>query len=368
MENNEITEVSTGLTQINNDALYLLTKAEVDVQISTAKAFPRSLKMFLDKAMSMATLSEDIAASCSYSLPRGGKSLDGPSVRLAEIVCSSYGNIRAGARVIANDGKTITAQGVCHDLETNNSVTVEVKRSILQHEYKDGKKTGRLTTMKEDMQVVTGNAACAIAYRNAVFKVVPAALVQDVYDKAKEVARGTAETLVKRRDKAVEYFRSLKVTDAQICEALELKRIEDIDLDKLSTLTGIKAAIKNGEATMQSIFFSGEVEADKKKSERLTALLADCKSIEQVDALQAQMPDADVEIFNARKEQIAEELKSKVPAMSNDVLMEIETAETMKHINAIIEAYPALQTDKEFTAAVNKRKIEIGKSLKKQTA
>lgn len=230
---------------VSNDALSLITKAEIDVQISTAKAFPRSLKMFHDRAMSMATLNEDIASACSYALPRGGKSLEGPSVRLAEIVCSAYGNIRAGARVIANDGKTITAQGICHDLETNNSVTVEVKRSILD---KFGK------TFKEDMQVVTGNAACAIAYRNAVFKVVPGALVMDIYEKAKEVAKGTAETLTRRRDKAVTYFKGLGVKEAQICTVLDIKKIEDIDLDKLATLTGMRAAILNGESTIKELF------------------------------------------------------------------------------------------------------------------
>lgn len=249
-------ETTPAIQIVTPDALSLITKAEIDVQISTAKAFPRSLKQFIDRAMSMATLTEDIAASCSYALPRGGKSLEGPSVRLAEIVCSSYGNIRAGARVIANDGKTITAQGICHDLETNNSVTVEVKRSIVG---KDGK------TFREDMQVVTGNAACAIAYRNAVFKVVPAALISEVYDRAQEVARGTAETLVKRRDKALEYFRSLKVTDKQICDALGIKKVEDIDLEKLSVLTGMRAAIKNNEATVQSLFESDEVSLDDLK-------------------------------------------------------------------------------------------------------
>ena len=230
---------------VAESALSLITKAEIDMQISTAKAFPRSLKMFLDKAMSMATISEEVAASCNYALPRGGKSLEGPSVRLAEIVCSTYGNIRAGARVIANDGKTITAQGICHDLETNNSITVEVKRKITD---KYGK------TYNEDMQVVTGNAACAIAYRNAVFKVVPSALVQEVYDRAKEVARGTAETLVAKRDKAIKYFHDLGVKDAQICEQLEIKKVEDIDLDKLATLRGMVTLIKNGESTIADLF------------------------------------------------------------------------------------------------------------------
>ena len=240
MENSTVT-----LEVVSENALSLITKAEIDVQISTAKAFPRSLKMFLDRAMSMATISEEVAASCNYSLPRGGKQLDGPTVRLAEIICSSYGNIRAGARVISNDGKTVTAQGICHDLETNYSVTVEVKRRITN---KDGK------TFNEDMQVVTGNAACAVAYRNAVFKVVPSALVADIYDKTREVARGTAETLPARRKKALDYLHSLNVTDKQICEVLDIKKVEDIDLDKLETLRGMATLIKNGESTVKDLF------------------------------------------------------------------------------------------------------------------
>lgn len=242
----------------SESALSTLTKAEIDIQIATAKNFPRSLKSFIDKATSMATVSEDVAASCNYALPRGGKSLEGPTVRLAEIVCASYGNVRAAARVIANDGKTITAQGICHDLETNYSASVEVKRRITD---KNGK------TFNEDMQVVTGNAACAIAFRNAVFKVVPSALVNEVYEKSKEVAKGTAETLVVRREKALNYFRTLGVTDKQISDVLEIKRVEDIDLEKLSTLTGMRSLIKNGESTIKDLFSPEEIDtAELKKA------------------------------------------------------------------------------------------------------
>lgn len=230
---------------ISENALSVIIKAELDTKIVTAKQYPRSLKMFIDKAMSMATVTEEVAASCSYALPRGGKVLDGPSVRLAEIVCSCFGNIQAAARVIANDGKTITAQGICHDLETNNSVSVEVKRRITD-------KQGR--TFNEDMQVVTGNAACAIAFRNAVFKVVPSALVSEIYEQAKEVARGKAETLVTRRNKAMDYFKGLGVTEKQICAVLEVKKVEDIDLDKLQTLRGMVSLIKNGESTVKDLF------------------------------------------------------------------------------------------------------------------
>lgn len=249
----ETENLTSPVPVIAQDALSIITRTEIDVQIATAKTFPRSLKLFHDKAMSMATLNEEVAALCSYSLPRDGKVLEGASVRLAEIVCSAYGNIRAGARVIANDGKSITAQGVCHDLENNNCSTVEVRKKIT---YKNGK------TFNEDMQIVTGNAACAIAYRNAVFKIIPAALISDIYAATKEVARGTADTLVVRRDKAVKYFATLGVTEMQLCEVLNVQRVADIDIDKLSILTGIRALISNGESTVADIFSKQEIQQE----------------------------------------------------------------------------------------------------------
>lgn len=270
---------------VSEAALSLITKAEIDIQISTAKAFPRSIKNFLDKAMSIATVNESVAESCSYALPRGGKTIEGASVRLAEIACAAYGNIRSGARVIDNDGKTITAQGFCHDLETNNSVTVEVKRSIQQNEYQNGQRTGRMVSMNSDMQVVTGNAACAIAFRNAVFKVIPSALIQEVYDRAKDVAKGTEETLPKRRDKAVKYFTDLRVTEKQLCDVLQVKRIEDVDLEKLSILRGMVTAVKNNETTIAELFSPKEQEEDKRQAAKEAA----AKAREKVNAVQTQI-------------------------------------------------------------------------------
>lgn len=275
METEQINEEPIEVTNSNDVALTRFIKAEIDMQIATAKAFPRSLTQFKKRALSMATFNEEIAQSCSYALPRAGKTLEGPSVRLAEIVVSSFGNTRSGARVVDNDGRVITAQGVCHDLETNNVITFEVKRRITD---KNGK------TFSDDMQVVTGNAACAIAFRNAVFKVIPMALIHDVWEEVRRVAIGNAETLVKRRDKAVQYFTDLKITPAQICEVLNIKEIEDIDLDKLGVLSGMKAAIKNGEVILTEMFAPKDEKADEAKDKANKAADATKKLLDQKKA------------------------------------------------------------------------------------
>ena len=188
---------------------------------------------------------EEVAGSCFYTLRRQGKVIEGPSVRMAEIIASSWGNLRVQARIISNDGKMITAQGICHDLESNYATSTEVKRRITD---KNGK------TFSEDMQVVTGNAACAIAMRNALFKVVPAALVKKVIDKAKKVSLGESMTLETSRAKMLQYFSTIGVDERQIFEYLSVDKVDEIDIDMVVELRGLATAIKEGTTSIKEAF------------------------------------------------------------------------------------------------------------------
>src|ERR1700676_2937697 len=138
-------------------------RAELDVQITTAKAYPRNVGNSLNEAISMATLNKDTAASCIYSLKRGkgsdSKEITGESIRLAEILLSAWGNTHVASRIVENDGSTITTEAVAWDLEKNVKVCKQVKRSI---------KTKEGRTFSADMQVVTANAGQSIALRNAI--------------------------------------------------------------------------------------------------------------------------------------------------------------------------------------------------------
>jgi hypothetical protein len=244
-----ITEVQTSPATLRS-----IVGAEIDSQIATAKAYPRSITQFKRRAMSLVTISVEVAESCKYGLPRAGKIVTGPSVRLAEIVSHAYGNIRSAMRIVERTGAHIVAQGICHDLETNTAITVEVSRSILQHEWKDGKKTGRMIPMNEDMQTLAGNAAGSIALRNAIFRVVPKAVWWDVYVEAEKMAKGDIATLKDRRTKAIDWFKSKGVKEVQIFRVLEVKGVDDIDLDKLATLSAMKTAVSNNEASLENLF------------------------------------------------------------------------------------------------------------------
>lgn len=244
-EENGSSQGSEVLDMVPVNRLGAMIRAEIDTQIATAKSYPRSVAAFKKSALAMATLDEETAASCFYSLPRGGKPITGPSIRLAEIIGSAWGNIRYGSRVVADDGRIITAQGICTDLEKNISATVEVGRRVTG-------KNGR--RFSDDMIVVTGNAACSIALRNAIFKVVPMSFVKDVLDKAREVAIGNAHTLEARRASVVAYFGKMGLTPERVFAAVGKASIEDVGLDELAVLSGLKTAIHDGDTTVDEAF------------------------------------------------------------------------------------------------------------------
>lgn len=222
-----------------------LTKGEIEAQVRTAHAFPRSIKVFLNEALQMATLDEETAASCIYALPRGGKPIEGPSVRLAEIIASAWGNCRAGARVISEDDHFIVAAGYFFDVQRNTAIAFEVRRRITD---KYGKR------YNDDMIGVTSNAACSIALRNAVFKGVPKAFWGRIYDAARHTAIGDAQTLEAKRGSLVDYFGKMGVTLDRLLQAVGKKAIEDVGLDELAVLRGTATAIKEGDTTIEQAF------------------------------------------------------------------------------------------------------------------
>lgn len=250
MESTELMAIEPTQVEViqvsGSESLAALNRSEIDVQIATAKQYPRNLSQVLNSIETLATLDEETASACFYMLRRQGKLIEGPSVRMAEIIASSWGNIRVQSRIVSNDGKMITAQGVCHDLESNYAVSAEVKRRITG---KDGR------TFSDDMQVVTGNAACAIAMRNALFKVVPMALVKKVIAKAKKVSLGEATSLEESRKKMIDYFHKIGVDQQHLFDYLSVEKIEEINIDMVVELRGLATAIKEGTTTVQETFF-----------------------------------------------------------------------------------------------------------------
>jgi hypothetical protein len=236
--------------QVSNTALATITKSELQTAIEIAKTYPRSISRFQREVRDLATMNEDVAEECLYALPRTDRegktvNIEGPSIRMAEIVMSAWGNCRVLTRVLDTEGDVVVAQGIFMDLERVTVVSKEVSRRITN---KFGK---RYST---DMITVTSNAAASIAARNAILAGIPKAIWNSAYEDAKKVAVGTLETLEHRRSGAMRFLAGKGVSEARVFAALEVTGLDDIGLEKLATLRGLVSSVKTGESSLSQAF------------------------------------------------------------------------------------------------------------------
>lgn len=228
--------------------------AEINQAVATAHMYPRRRdKEIINEITGRATLDEGIASECNYSLSRGGKTITGPSIRFAEIVRASFGNIRVAARFVALDladreRAAVIVEAVALDLESNSSEIIPVRRSIMT----SGKQGQKPQIYSADMINMTMNAGCSVARRNAILAVAPKALWIGPYQRVIKVLQGTADTLGERRVKMIEAFASLDVAPEVLFAALGVKDASDIRVDHMPIMIGMMTAIKDGE-TVDSV-------------------------------------------------------------------------------------------------------------------
>jgi hypothetical protein len=247
----EIVE-TTSLQVIDSATLSAIEKAQIDTQVATARAYPRSIRQAIGNILSLATLDEQTAAECIYALKRDGKPLRGPSIRLAEIVAQQWGNNTSAARVVQIDrvNKLIVAEGIFIDMQTNSISRASVQRRI-------SKRDGGL--FSDDMIAMTGNAACSIAKRNAILAGVPKGVWRQAQEAAEKVIRGDVLTLVERRDTAVKAFAIFGLSADQVYQVMNVKGIDDINIDDLVTMKVIYTSLKSGEQTVEDLLASKSI-------------------------------------------------------------------------------------------------------------
>lgn len=262
-EDGEVVEVKE-LANLNDTSIATaFARTELESQSATARQHPRSIRNSINNILSMATLDEETAMECIYALRRGGKPIRGPSIRLAEICATFWGNCRDTATVVTIDrvNKLVIADGSFLDLETNRLTKSSVPRRISD-------KYGKIYS--DDMIAMTGNAACSIARRNAILAGIPKGVWRKAVEACEQIIRGDAKTMVERRDAAIKALAHFNLSPEQVFKIMDVGGVEDISLDDLATLRVIYANLKNGEQTVEELLRS--IAPDKR--ERVTASTA----------------------------------------------------------------------------------------------
>ena len=259
LANYEVAQVAQGDAQsvIQMDAI---EKANVDVQVATAKQFPRNVTRAIQNSIVMATIDPETAQMMRYALPRGGKPITGPSVHLAKLIVSNWGNVRAEAKVVQITDSQVVSRGTCWDLENNVATAIEVRRNI------KGKNGQRFS---DDMITVVGNAANSIAFRNAVFSVIPKAVTDKVYRAAQECITGDLSDeakLLQKRTNCLKFFNDeYGITEEEVIKLCGKQTVNQIKADEIALMLGIYQSLKDGDTTVEEVM--EPIRKEKKKDD-----------------------------------------------------------------------------------------------------
>lgn len=221
---------------------------EVQAALVIGKQFPRDTDISFSRIMS-ACKRIRLAESAIYSYPKGGKLVTGPSIRLAEVLAQSWGNISFGLREISQQDGVSIMQAYAWDTETN---TKREQIFYVKHERKSGKDTKQLTDSR-DVYEMTANQG-ARRMRACILAVIPG----DIVDSAESECRKTLEhgggvSLVDRLRKMISAFDEFGVTKSMIEVKLGHK-IGVTTAPELVNLMAMYKSIKDGMVDPSNVF------------------------------------------------------------------------------------------------------------------
>lgn len=246
------------LTIIQTDTAAIPDKAMCDMQVATAHQYPRVIKKAVDNMLFIATKDKKTAESCGYSLPRAGKQITGGSIHLARIIANNWGNLRVESHVTRITATAIFSEATAWDLETNVAVKVETSRKIVS-------KTG--ARFSEDIITLTGQVINSIAFRNAIFSIVPKFVIDDIYEASIKAITGDLsdeQKLIKKRKQIIDAFSdTYGVSEKELLLAIGLNTVNQIKAEQIKMLIGMANTIKEGEFTVDEMF--NRLPDDKKK-------------------------------------------------------------------------------------------------------
>jgi len=223
---------------------------EVQAAIVIAKRFPRDEYEAINR-IKRACKRPKLAEQSLYSYSRGNQSVTGPSIRLAEAIAQSWGNIDYGILELEQKDGRSEMMAYAWDLETNTRVT-----KIFGVEHKrDTKKGSYALTDSRDVYELTANFG-ARRVRACILGVIPGDVVDLAVDECRDTQKAEFEKIpsLDKIEKIEKLFKKdFNVTREQI-EKYIGQNMAQLSNDNVVDLWGVYNAIKNGQAKIEDYF------------------------------------------------------------------------------------------------------------------
>jgi hypothetical protein len=235
---------------------------EVQASLIIAKRFPRDENASYSNIMT-ACKRKTLAENAMYVYPRGGKTVTGPSIRLAEMIAQTWGNIDFGIRELAQNEGTSEMEAYAWDKQTNTRST---KIFQVKHiRYSKNKGNVELTDPRDIYEMTANQGARRL--RSCILQIIPGDIVEEAVRRCEETLTGSSDEPVEDRiRKMVVKFKDIGVTTEMLEQRLGHK-LEVTTVHELVQLGAIYKSLSDNMADRRDFFDLPEVNREKEAVE-----------------------------------------------------------------------------------------------------
>lgn len=266
----QIQTTNTGMGLAQSDQQRAI--AEVQAAMMIARMNPRDPVKAVDKILNACTR-PSLAETGLYQYSRGGSSVSGASIRLAETMAQCWGNIDYGFKEI---NRSVGADNVSYsevvsfawDLETNTRRHIQFR---VRH-WRDTKNGGYIVKDERDIYEITANSAQR-RVRACILGVIPGDVEEAARNQCEVTLKTKADTSPEAMKRMVEAFEDFNVTKGQIEKRIQC-RLDAIKPAQVVSLKKIYASLRDGMSSKED-WFDELPEEQKQEPKKLPELSQD---------------------------------------------------------------------------------------------
>lgn len=213
--------------------------AEVQAAMVIAKRFPRDPKQAVERILTSCAR-PTLADAAVYEYARGGQSITGPSIRLAEELARQWGNMLCGVTEIARSGGSSDCLAYAWDLETNFR---DERRFTVKH-WRDTRGGGYALTDERDIYETIANQG-ARRKRACILAVIPGDVAETAVKQCELTLHTKGEMTPERIKNVLKSFEPYGVTKEQLETRIQ-RNIDSLTPGQAVQLGKILNSLKDG--------------------------------------------------------------------------------------------------------------------------
>lgn len=225
--------------------------AQVQAAALMARHFPRNVDAAVNTVLD-ACGRLSLAQKATYVYSRGGEEITGPTIRLAEAVVQSWGNMRMGVRELSRDAEEGVSRCIafCHDMQTG----LEDEREFVVRHWREirGSKGYRVTSDRDIRELVANYGARF--KRAAIQAIVPGWVFEEAIERCERTLHENIRLDEEALASMLERFAEVNVSREHI-EARIRRPLEQIEPHQMIALHKVYNSIKGGDS-MPSDWFA----------------------------------------------------------------------------------------------------------------